>query len=316
MFEAVINPAGAGGRTKSAWTETKQYLEQYHIQYREHLSTPEYGITDIIRDLTKDGRECDLLIVGGDGTMNEAINGIADFSKVRLAYIPSGSANDLAKALGISSDVKKVVESLAENQIRRRIDIGRTTLLNRAAEDGTLVEDHTVRLFNISSGGGFDAAICEEVQRSAAKGVLNKIHLGQLSYIFVAVHQIFTTKRTHAKITLDHTDVREYDELLFTVGMNTAYEGGGFKFGPDADPNDGLLDLCVADHLSQWDFYRIFPYAYSGKHTSFDGVSMIKASHIEVETDMPVWIHTDGEIPGKSSHFILEIPDEKLNLMV
>ena len=98
--------------------------------------------------------------------------------------------------------------------------------------------------------------------------------------------------------------------------MNTAYEGGGFKFGPDADPADSLLDLCIADHLSQFDFFRIFPYAYSGSHVKFKGVEGRKTKKAEIETDTPVWVHTDGEIEYMSSHIRLELLDTKLKLMV
>lgn len=315
MFEAVINPAGAGGAAMQTWQKTKDLLEQYHLPYREHFSKKEYGIRELVSELTAEG-ETDLLIIGGDGSMNEAVNGICSFEKTRLAFIPSGSGNDLAKALNIPSDPEILVRILLDNQVKRHINIGRVTFLNRFDGNGRPAEGGFSRLFNISSGIGFDAAICEEVQRSAAKKVLNQIHLGKLIYLYVAVHQIFTAKRTAARITLDHKETFTYPSLLLTVGMNTAFEGGGFRFAPDADPGDSLLDFCIADNLSQWDFFRIFPYAYSGAHTKFKGIYIKRGRTAEIETDEPVWVHTDGEIDWQSTHIILELLDEKLRMMI
>ena len=316
MFEVIINPAGAGGRTMKTWQKTKEYLEQYHIDYREHFSELNYGIDEIAADLTAEDKDVDLLIIGGDGSLNLAVNGIRDFARVRLAFVPSGSGNDYAKALNVPSDPLEIVKMLKDNTVRRRVNIGKMTYLNRFDKDGNPAPGRDFRLFNISSGIGFDAAICEEVQRAGAKKVLNLLHMGRQIYIWVALHQIFTARRSVVKITLDDGEVREYGKLLLAVGMNTAYEGGGFKFGPDADPEDSLLDLCIADHLSQFDFFRIFPYAYSGSHVKFKGVEVRKTKKAEIETDTPVWVHTDGEIEYMSSHIRLELLDAKLKLMV
>lgn len=317
MIEAVINPAGAGGRTLRVWQDTKQLLEDCHLPFHEHFSSEAYGIREIVRELTEDREETDLLIIGGDGTMNEAVNGIADIRKVRLALVPCGSGNDLAKSLGLASDPEEIVRMLQKNRVRRRVNVGRLTMYDRYDKDGRRLEgEPCVRLFNISSGIGFDAAICEEVQRSRVKKILNRIRLGRLIYLYVALHQIFTAERTGCRITIDHEHTYEYTDLLLAVGMNEAYEGGGFRFAPEADPYDSLLDFCIADHLSQWDFFRIFPYAYSGRHTRFAGVHMMRGAHAEIETDRPVWVHTDGEIDVRSSHITLDLLPDRLKMLV
>ena len=316
MFEVIINPVGAGGRTMKIWQKTKEYLEQYHIEYREHFSTAEHGIRAIVSELTAGEGEVDLLIVGGDGSMNETVNGIRDISKVRLAMIPCGTGNDLARALAIPSDPETVVKLLQDNQVKRRINVGRMTMYNRYDRDLQPVEGEYSRLFNISSGFGFDAAVCEEVQRSALKPALNRIHLGKLIYLYVAVHQIFTADRITCRIVLDDCETLEFSDLLLSVGMNTAYEGGGFRFAPAADPADDYIDFCFGDHITRLDFFRVVPQAYSGAHTSFPGFHLRRAKHADITIDRPVWIHTDGEIEWQSDHIRLELLAQKLKLMV
>ena len=97
--------------------------------------------------------------------------------------------------------------------------------------------------------------------------------------------------------------------------MNTKYEGGGFQFCPHAESDDGLLDVCVGNHLSQFDFFRIFPYAYSGNHLKFKGVTEMKAKEIEIKVEKPMWVHTDGEVNCQSTHIQIHLLKEKLQML-
>ena len=310
MLHAVVNPAGASGRTFEDWKAAEVILRRRHAEYDVTFSTRTHSIEQIVSELTGTGENTDLLIMGGDGTMNGAVNGIRDFDKVRLGFLPCGSGNDLALSLGIPKDIPANIEKILEGKVRRELDIGVTTLFDIADKDGKPLQ----RRFNISSGLGFDAAICQEVETSLMKEKLNRIHLGKLVYIAVALNLIFTTEKTKARlITADHT-VQDMN-LLFAVAMNTRYEGGGFMFGPDAKPDDALLDICAADDLSQWDFFRIFPYAYSGSHVKFKGVSMRKTADCELITETAKWVHTDGEPIGMSAHVGWSLAEGRLQLL-
>ena len=316
MFEVIINPAGAGGRTVRTWNKTKELLDRYHISWHENFSTPEHGIREIVSGLTAGDSEVDLLVIGGDGSMNETVNGIRDIRKVRLALIPCGTGNDLARALAIPSDPETVVRQLQDNQVKRRISVGKMTMHTRYDRDLQLMEGEYSRLFNISSGFGFDAAVCEEVQRSAVKPFLNKIHLGKLIYLYVAVHQIFSADRIRCRIVLDDCEMLEFSDLLLSVGMNSAYEGGGFRFAPAADPSDDFIDFCFGDHITRMDFFRVVPKAYSGAHVNYPGFHLRRAEYAEITTDRPVWIHTDGEIEWQSDQIRLELLPDRLKLLV
>ncbi len=293
MLQAVVNPAGASGRTLEIWKEAEAFLRRSHAAYEVHFSSPEHGIEEIVRELTSSGEETNLLIAGGDGTMNQAVNGITDFEKVRLGFIPCGSGNDLALSLGIPKDWKENLETVLQGKVHRTLDVGEAEI---HTADGRILH----RKFNISSGLGFDAAICQEVEVSSMKPMLNKIGLGKLVYIAVALHLIFATEKTAARLITDGREKKM--NLLFAVAMNQKYEGGGFKFAPDAEDTDGQLDICAADDLSQWDFFRIFPYAYSGKHVRFKGVSIHRTADCELITEEAKWVHTDGEPVCESAH--------------
>ena len=98
--------------------------------------------------------------------------------------------------------------------------------------------------------------------------------------------------------------------------MNTDYEGGGFRFCPDAVNTDGKIDLCISDGISSLRFFTLFPLAYNGKHAGKRGISIERASKVRIRTEEPVWIHTDGEVSFKTDDVTISIHPEKLNLLM
>ena len=99
-YHIVINPAGAGGRTNECWTVVKKEMDTLGIEYAVHLSSLAHGIKDIMRELTSSQERVNIILIGGDGSMNLAVNGIVNFQNTYLGLIPCGSGNDLAKSLG------------------------------------------------------------------------------------------------------------------------------------------------------------------------------------------------------------------------
>ena len=193
--------------------------------------------------------------------------------------------------------------------------MGVLTYHTRYDEKGNKVSDEPYsRRYNISSGIGYDAAISEQVQRSPWKKVLNAIHLGKLIYLFVGARLIFLHHHFKTKIQIDDQSY-SYDKLLFIATMNEPYEGGGFKFCPTANPCDGILNTCIADGLGRIDFFRIFPYAMKGEHGKFKGVSLKEGKQIHIQTEQPVWVHTDGEVEYKTDSVTYHLMDEKLHFL-
>ena len=176
-------------------------------------------------------------------------------------------------------------------------------------------ESDNVRLFNISAGIGFDAAVCQRADSSFLKPVLGMVRMGKLIYISEAVHMILASPMVGMKITCDGKDTYR-PRTLFTVVMNTCYEGGGFKFCPDAVNSDSLLDLFGANDLSRMNFFRIFPTAYDGNHLRFKGLFTDRGRSFTISSAVPLWVHTDGEVLCKSSKITIDVFPHKLQLMV
>lgn len=304
-YHVIVNPGGASGRTGKVWEKLEPIFRSSGRAYEVHYSTMERRIGAICRKLEECEEDCCLITVGGDGSVNEAINGLQHPGRVRLAHIPAGSGNDLVRDMNLPHSPEKIARRILEGTIRRKLDIGELEY----ADTGE------TRRFAVSCGIGFDAGICERAGRSPYKTMLNRIGLGSLIYIHSAFSVIRHQKSGRAELIVDGPEGRQelrYEHLLLLAVMNHQYEGGGFRFTPDAQADDGILNLLIADPRENKAFYQAFPLVSSGRHLQLPYIHEVKGSTIEIRTSEPMWVHTDGEVTRQSEHIRVRILDEQL----
>lgn len=325
MYHIIVNPASRSGKGLKIWQEQiEPTLKKENVPYAVHFSKEKGGVTGIVAELcdaahisqdTQHPREnqengsLTLIILGGDGTMNEAVQAIPADASVTIGYIPTGSSNDLARDLGIPKKPAAALELILHTGRPRPMDLGVLTY-----------PDGENRRFCVSCGMGYDAAVCEETQRSRIKAVLNRLGLGKLTYLGIALKQLFATKAISGRLTLDDGKSIDIGTMLFVTGMIHRFEGGGFMFCPKADDSDGFLDLCAVGDLPKLLVLFALPTAFKGKHYRFRGITPYRAERFTLEADIPLWIHTDGEVSRRADrisvsclrHAVLMItPDRK-----
>lgn len=295
MYHFIVNPASRSGQGAKYWNRIESYLREHDIAYQAHISTHCGHVAEIMKELTgnlTDSAEAlSIVILGGDGTVNEALQGIMQLDKVILGYIPTGSSNDFARDLGIPKDPITALEHILQNPQVRAMDMGVVEYRDALSKDAAT----QTRRFAVSCSIGYDAAICEEVMHSQLKQILNRIGLGKLVYLMIALKQLIRSRSIDAKLTLDDGSQIAIRKLLFLAGMNHRYEGGGFMFSPAANDHDGILDICCASNATKLKILRVLPTAYKGNHLRFPEVNDYHVSSYEVRVNEPLWIHTDGE---------------------
>lgn len=303
MYYIIINPASRSGRGIRIWEEMiKPALYDKSISYQAYFSKNSGDVqrlaAKIISDFHKSHPDsqapCRLIVLGGDGTINEALQGITSFDRVIIGYIPTGSSNDLARDVGIP---KKPLEALD-----RILSAGSNEAAVRKMDRGLVFFGTQKRSFAVSTGLGFDAAVCEEALHSKIKNTLNRLHLGKLTYLGIALKQLLAAKSVSCDLYLDDKEPVHIKKLLFAAAMTHRFEGGGFKFCPMADYTDGLFDLCVVGNLPKLIILFALPTAFFGKHFMFPGVNHYRAKHIRIKTSIPLWFHTDGEVHEKTDN--------------
>lgn len=313
MYIFLVNPASRSGQGQKYWEQLKPVLDEKKISYEVHFSKKTGDITRLAEKFTsglkEQNREVHIVALGGDGTANEAVQGILDFERTRFSYIPTGSSNDLARDIGITRNPIKSLESILAAKDPFLMDVGVLHYNTAYLPEGTSFRriDVPDRHFLVSCGIGFDAAVCAEVMTSSFKKVMNKIGLGKLTYVGIALKQLFAAGNSQAWLKTGEGNVSTISlhRLLFIACMSHRYEGGGFKFCPHANAADGILDLCTASSLPKWKLPIILPTAYFGQHFRFAGVDKFSGSFFQIKTSEPLWVHTDGEVNALSDDITL-----------
>ncbi len=303
-YEFIVNPKSRSGMGKLIWDTLEPELKKRRVDYKVYPTERRKHAEKIVAGLTADGERHRIVVLGGDGTVNEVINGIRFPDKVVLGYIPIGSSNDFARGLKIPSDPLEALEIVLNPRRVMGMDIG-----SISRKGGT-------RRFAVSAGIGFDAAVCHEVCVSWWKKILNRIGLGKLSYAVVALDRLKKDRPAEMHITLDGGIEQIFENTYFAAFMNLPFEGGGFRFCPDASPEDSVLDIVILSGVSRLKALFLLPTAFAGKHVLFRGVTILRCRKAEVEMDRPMMIHTDGEPLFLRRQIRVGLMEEKLKVIV
>lgn len=308
MYHIIVNPNARSGRGRKNWETIRHILDDQNVEYDVHFSEKRGDTVQYTRELYERYSPLNLIVLGGDGTLNEVIQGISSFENVTISTIPIGSSNDLALALGISFNPEEAILHLLNKPTVLYMDLGTVHYENSLTREGSMVIPD--RRFLVSTGVGYDAAVCQEALASGIKNLLNRLRLGKLSYLLICLKQLLAFKYSECELTFeDRDETIKIDKLVFMGGMNNKYEGGGFMFAPEASNHDGLLDLCVVSDLSKTAILRLLPTALHGEHLGHDGINLYRTNSYTVRTSSPVWVHTDGEVDTKAD--VISVSCEK-----
>lgn len=307
----IVNVTSRRGKAKKIWESVKAELKKKQVDYETYLTEYVGHATELSAMLSKKTSELGIgeflriVVVGGDGTMDEVINGIEDFSRIHFGYIPTGSGNDLCRGLGIAKQPLVNLHYILNHTQVRAMDLG-------SVQYG----DGAKHYFAISSGIGIDAEVCVRVEKSKLKSVLNALGIGKLTYLLKTIEALFSMPVCSAKVILDGEKKIGVKKMIFLVAMNHRFEGGGIPMAPNANAYDGLLSLCLVYGFSRGKAFLALPSLLAGSHEKLKGFQIINCKTIDVQLDQEMYLHADGEILGtyKSIHF--ECEPHKFYLMM
>jgi len=276
---------GRGWRIASSLQATIEHMggaEWTGTEYPTHA-------TELAFEAAQQGFDV-VVAIGGDGTVHEVVNGLMQVSsdvRPMLAAVPIGSGNDFCSNAGIESDPAVAIIRAFSGE-PRGLDIG-------MVEDGS----GRVEYWDNVLGIGFDA-----------KAVINSQSIKRLQgtamYFVSAVKTIL--RDHHAPHFRIHTDSEEIeDDFLLIAFCNGRREGGGFILAPDALPDDGVLNYAMVGWLSRIKMFRMMPEFMRGTHERFDEVTLGEFRDLQLESDHPLLIHTDGEIFANSTNNVREL---------
>ena len=281
-YKIILNPTAGHGNGEHAQPQIEQLFTQHKVSYNlVRTENPGHGI-ELTRQAIKEGYGV-IVAVGGDGTVNEVINGLM-LSKLEGVPIPPmgvlcvGRGNDFAGSVGIPTDLEPGFQALVTGN-RRIIDVGRVV-------GGVYPEG---RYFGNCVGVGFDAITTIEVHKLPRWG-------GYLAFMVAVLKTVFLyNKAPLAKIEYDGKVITQ-QSLLISI-MNGRRLGGGFIMAPNSLPDDGVFDLCIAEQMNSLKVIKMIPHFTRGDQAAQPGIKTGQAAKISITAqDGPLPAQTDGEI--------------------
>ncbi len=303
MYYFIVNPSSRSGKGLRIWNRVEEVLREKNVEYEAIMLD---GPGDAARAAASlaSRTPCTAVLLGGDGTVNEFINGLTSFEGITFGYIPTGSGNDFGRGMHLPSRPMDALEIILSPDRTRDVNIGCVSSGDRK------------RYFAVSSGIGYDAAVCYAVENAPGKQAMNALHLGKFVYLFHALRLLLTIDPFEVKLVTDEGELVTYDKVWFAAAMNTKYEGGGFMFCPKASPVDNYLDLILAEGISRRKILFLLPAAFFGRHAGKKGIHITRCRRAVFRADRDCCIHTDGEHFGFENKITFEVLPQKLNMIV
>lgn len=269
----IYNPTSGREIFKKHLAEVLQKLENAGYETSCHATTAEGDATKAARLAVE--RRFDLVVAaGGDGTINEVVNGLAEQEFIpKLGILPTGTTNDFARALHIPRDIEAAADIIAKGD-SIPVDIGR-------------IND---KYFINIAGGGRITELTYEVPSKL------KTMLGQLAYYLKGIEMMPSIRSTEVTIEYDGK-IFEGEAMLFLVGLTNSV-GGFERLAPNASINDGLFSLLILKKTNLADFIRIATLALRGEHVNDPHVIYTQANRIKVHSTEKVQLNLDGEFGG------------------
>jgi len=300
----IVNPNAGSKKGARDWTKICHFLTQegfdFHCVFTEHRN---HAIHLTEQNLEKGYRN--FIVVGGDGTMNEVLNGIMNqtmipMEELNLGMIPVGTGNDWCRTFGIPFDYEKAINILKTKKIFKQ-DIGKVSYHKK--------NETLQRYFLNVAGMGYDALVAKKTNILKEKG-----KGGPLAYIYFVFASLFQYKFMEGVIEVDDQVVFKGEIFSMNVGI-CKYNGGGMMQVPYAIPDDGLLDMMIIKKASKFIVIRHARKLYDGTLVDLPVVKTFRGKSIRIRSTGKIYLETDGESLGHTP-FTYDIIPRVLRVIV
>lgn len=290
----IINPVAGKQRETNISEAIKERFSRFSQSYEILTTEGPYHARDLamqaVSQAAEKGESLRIYSVGGDGTLNEIINGVIG-ADVEIGVIPCGTGNDSIRSLYAITDPFKLIMVLP-------ISASTTLDLGKANDR---------YFFNISSIG-FDADVVLQSRR------YKSAFPGPIAYLMGVISALIWLRKFRLNITIDQNESIEKDFLL-SIFANGAYYGGGFNAAPSAKMDDGLLDFCLVESLSRFKIVRFLNKFRKGSHENMEEASFSKGKRAVVTSDKPFPVNIDGELSLEKA-LTIEHFSEKIKIII
>jgi diacylglycerol kinase (ATP) len=290
----LANPTAGGGLGREALPRLQQFAleKQWPAEFRSAGSSVEFA--QIAREEAAAGR-VRIFALGGDGTFQALLNAVAESASVSLGVLPAGGGNDLASALGLPLDPVQAAEMILTRGEAVPLDAARARTVEGAE-----------RLYMGGGGVGLDA----EAARFAS-GAYRKMR-GRSRYLLSAIRALGNFRGIEVRVSMEGDEQTSLQGTALVLGiLNTPSYGGGLRLAPEAQLEDGRLDLVLLENLSALEIAGILPRLAISGEIRTARIQRHRVTRVRIETERPCAFHADGEIVGMTPVEIAVVPGAK-----
>jgi diacylglycerol kinase (ATP) len=284
----IVNPASANKSTEKLWVQLEQVIRETMGEFDVSFTAASNHATELAREALLEGFEM-IVAVGGDGTVNEVVNGFFDSGspvnpKSVLGVISRGTGSDFIKTLDIPKEIEAASRILCGRSVRK-CDVGHFT---SADENGNEMERYFINIADFGIGG-------EAVERV---NNTTKAFGGFVSFLYGTLNTLLTYKSKRVRVKVD--DSYESEKPINNVVVaNGQYFGGGMWIAPRAQVDDGLFDIIIIEDMSLLESLTNIPRLYKGTHLEHPKVECLRGKTVIAESSDTVLIDVEGEHGGR-----------------
>lgn len=269
MYHIIFNPVAGKKKAQKNLTLVEKTLTERGLAFTRHETCASHDAEEIAKRLTLAGEQ-EIIVMGGDGTLHETLNGLVDPAQTRLGLIPSGTGNDFAERAGIPEDAEKALSLIIDGE----------------AKETDYLEVGGVRCMNVG-GIGMDVDVLERCQKGKLKG--------KIKYLKSLVQSLFSFKGL--PILIESEGRVEKHNALIAAACNGSQFGGGISICPTADPADHLIDVVVVDCIGGvFKLIGAFIQLMKGKILEYPRTTHFRCEGVRFTPDLPCTVQLDGEL--------------------
>ena len=300
----VVNPVSANKTTAREWPLYEKALSDAGFEFDAVLTEYPGHAAELTRKALKLGYKT-IMSVGGDGTMNEVVNGFFDNDRLidensRLIVFSRGTGCDFIRTLGINKNIEDLLAILKRNR-EKQIDVGRLSLVSA---EGNMSVKYFLNIADI----GIGAETADRVNKNS------KRLSGFLSFMLGTLSTVVLYKNQNFEVVIDD-NIHLNGIMNSVIVANGKYFGGGMMVAPDAVMDDGVFDIIILGNLSKPDIIKSFPLIYKGKHMNHPKLKYYRGSKVKVTSGGKGLIEVDGEIPGRADA-VFELMPKALKILI
>lgn len=284
----IVNPNAGRGKGGKDWSRISALLSRCEIPFTVRFTkAPRHAIDLSIQGIREGFRR--IIVVGGDGTMNEVVNGVflqetCLTTEIELAMITVGTGNDWGRMFGIPQDYEEAVRVIQDRKLHLQ-DAGIINYFH-----GT---EKQKRYFINIAGLGFDAVVARRTNQQKARG-----RNGKLLYMMNLLSSLISYRSTDTEVDIDGLRLRN---STFTISIGIGrFSGGGMMQTPEALPDDGLFDITVVKKIGKGDLIMNLRRLYNGSILDHPKIEGYKGKRIIIDSDPLIHVEADGESLGHS----------------